>query len=844
MARGTEIVAAIAQQPFWLNDNQFVTVRPIAVIENERLGPVREGDYPNRELCWWLIRGISPQQELVPGRLIVGRVEEAAQFDPKDSDKDKFQFEWDSVRLGGLRNVIEIVDGPKNLDRRDLINRANALELDHPPTSLILVRLGERIYGPFKAEWEYRGRYLITLFKPQSSLETTVFDAARVQKDPGFITRHRILLSACDQPLNKSIDTFSPSYHILTWERFEALQQNEALERIRLYSDDEVVRQVAKQVLPRKRLRDFMQEWKDVSQVYLTTQDHLGPNDVVDVFKFLNTRLTGQTEAVEELVESILDSGVLENQIERAITNRARLHIETHTAKLSAEVEEKINNLRQQEQDLIHQIGRLTNDLERRRRQEEAQLEADLQQQRLGFEQWKATENTSIEQARADIAQQRQILEEGLKEVAARFVNNRQELLKDFLSMSPFLTQIGVLTANANEYHASTATEKPSAMTAPPPLLEPPAFLKEISSVRGLEKEEAFFNRFKEHVANAGFRFRPLDLVAFHLSVKCGDLTILGGYSGTGKSSLPVLYAQALAGDESRYLAVDVSPSWLEPGDLLGRANLLEEKFQPAATGLFEHLVWAAMETERNGRDSGLWMICLDEMNLAQPEHYFSGFLQALPRAGQQRSVGVFSPSAVCRADPWREWARIPLNSNLRFIGTVNYDETTKPLSQRLRDRANELRLEAVPFGSLQRTASTSSVTPPSGAPVTVASFDSWTCDMTLTGQAASVIDAMQQPLAVLGSPLTPRRYQAIARFVASAGNLCSAEEAFDMQLRQRVLSQVRGIFRAESRRALDDLRSILENHGSTFSGALQLLERIAAESAQAIDFDAFEVDA
>jgi hypothetical protein len=115
---------------------------------------------------------------------------------------------------------------------------------------------------------------------------------------------------------------------------------------------------------------------------------------------------------------------------------------------------------------------------------------------------------------------------------------------------------------------------------------------------------------------------------------------------------------------------------------------------------------------------------------------------------------------------------------------------------------------------------------------------------MTLTGQAASVIDAMQQPLAVLGSPLTPRRYQAIARFVASAGNLCSAEEAFDMQLRQRVLSQVRGIFRTESRRALDDLRSILESHGSSFSGALQLLERIAAESAQAIDFDAFEVDA
>ena len=40
-----------------------------------------------------------------------------------------------------------------------------------------------------------------------------------------------------------------------------------------------------------------------------------------------------------------------------------------------------------------------------------------------------------------------------------------------------------------------------------------------------------------------------MDLVAFHVSVKISDLTVLGGVSGTGKSSLPRLYAQALAGE-------------------------------------------------------------------------------------------------------------------------------------------------------------------------------------------------------------------------------------------------------------------------------------------------------
>ena len=63
-------------------------------------------------------------------------------------------------------------------------------------------------------------------------------------------------------------------------------------------------------------------------------------------------------------------------------------------------------------------------------------------------------------------------------------------------------------------------------------------------------REVGFFKRFGKHVEASGFKHRRLDLAAFHLSVKCNDLTVLGGLPGTGKSSLPRLYAEALAGDE------------------------------------------------------------------------------------------------------------------------------------------------------------------------------------------------------------------------------------------------------------------------------------------------------
>jgi len=837
MTRGTEIVAAIAQQPFWSNENQFATVTPIAVLNNTRLEPVRAGDYPNRNLCWWLIRGIAPQKEVIPGRLVVGRIEEAGGFDPKDPDKDKFQLAWESAKLAGTKSIVEILDGPQNLDPRDLINRGDAINLDHPPSSLVLVRLGDRIYGPFKAEHEQKGRqFKISLAKPQSNEQTNIFDTARIHTDPGFISISHLSLSADDKPGNKSSDIFFASYQLLSWDRFETLQR-EALDRIRLYTDEEIVRQAAKQVLSRKRLRDFLPEWTTIRDVYLASQDSTGTTAAADVFKALNARLTCQSEAVEEILQSILDSGVLDKRIESAIEARTTGHIESHAAKLNAQVEERINQLRQEEETLGQTVQHLDNELERKRRHEEARLELELNQRRQEFEDWTATEQAAIGRERDDIDTKRQVLEEGLREASNRFKENRSELVRDFLSLSPFLMQL----AGPTKPEPGSATHD-KAETPRPVHAEPPAFIREVQGLKGVEDEKTFFLRFQDHVSNAGFRFRLLDLVAFHLSVKCGDLTILGGLSGTGKSSLPVLYAQALAGDENRFLAVDVSPAWLEPGDLLGRPNLLKEKFQPSPTGLFEHLVWAATEKNRIDTDSGIWIVCLDEMNLAQPEHYFSGFLQALPRSGGQRSVGVFSPSTVGRDDPWRAWHRIPLNNNIRFVGTVNYDETTKPLSQRLLDRANQLQLDPVPFGSLQRTASTD-IPCPEGPPVTMASLDSWTRETTLTGRPASVIDAIQQPLAVLGSPLTPRRSQAIARFVASARDLCSAEDAFDMQLRQRVLSQLRGLFRPEARRALNEIRTILDDHGTAFAGSLKMLERIYSESTQEIDFDAFEIE-
>src|SRR5205823_11683225 len=105
-------------------------------------------------------------------------------------------------------------------------------------------------------------------------------------------------------------------------------------------------------------------------------------------------------------------------------------------------------------------------------------------------------------------------------------------------------------------------------------------------------------------------------------------LTVLAGASGTGKSSLPMLYARALAGEEIHEgrpgcLMVNVNPSWMDFRDLIGHLNTLDGRFYPAESGLFQQIICAWEEYRRSGSETGIYVSCLDEMNLSQVEHYF-----------------------------------------------------------------------------------------------------------------------------------------------------------------------------------------------------------------------------
>ncbi|WP_031528163.1 hypothetical protein [Dyadobacter crusticola] len=77
--------------------------------------------------------------------------------------------------------------------------------------------------------------------------------------------------------------------------------------------------------------------------------------------------------------------------------------------------------------------------------------------------------------------------------------------------------------------------------------------------------------------------------------------------------------------------------------------------------------------------------ILLDEANLSPLEHYWSSFYNLTDNvANSDSGMKIFLGNSEI----------IEYANNLRFIGTINYDQTTEELSPRVIDRVNIIRME------------------------------------------------------------------------------------------------------------------------------------------------------
>ena len=352
------------------------------------------------------------------------------------------------------------------------------------------------------------------------------------------------------------------------------------------------------------------------------------------------------------------------------------------------------------------------------------------------------------------------------------------------------------------------------------------------------------------------------DIRAFLAGMSVSRLLILQGMSGTGKSSLPRIFSEAISGFNR---LIPVESSWRDRNELLGYYNDFNKKFNAKSF---------TIELYRSSKERCQEIptfIVLDEMNLARIEYYFSDFLAILQEpdhdkwlielvSSDMRTLPMELPESVKakmkKEDPsifaiWEKIERsrqgdlkaetsdedkekltvyldklgqltgakslidgrkIRVTDNIWFVGTANRDESTFEISDKVYDRAQVVSLNRKGVPEKQYT-------PTSVKNISVSDLEKLFEDAIRNNKhKKEVEDRLNELDGVLmehfdmsfGNRIVTQTINFVAVFVAAGGKL---EDALDYQISTKIL---RKVITSDDEEALLELKSATTDYQET----------------------------
>jgi nitrate reductase cytochrome c-type subunit len=194
---------------------------------------------------------------------------------------------------------------------------------------------------------------------------------------------------------------------------------------------------------------------------------------------------------------------------------------------------------------------------------------------------------------------------------------------------------------------------------------------------------EGFCERYRNYAASRLRLYYDIDILRYFVAaLGACRLIILQGISGTGKTSLPYSFGKYLMLDST---IAAVQPAWRDRTELFGYFNEFTKVFNETE---FLRAVYEA----NYFKDPHV--IVLDEMNIARVEYYFAEMLSVLemPRSDEWLIDIV---TTVWDNDPCLiNSGKIKINQNTWFVGTINNDDSTFAVADKVYDRAIPIDLD------------------------------------------------------------------------------------------------------------------------------------------------------
>ncbi len=353
-----------------------------------------------------------------------------------------------------------------------------------------------------------------------------------------------------------------------------------------------------------------------------------------------------------------------------------------------------------------------------------------------------------------------------------------------------------------------------------------PVSFPDLSPVAGSPNEKQLLKYTADYIKGQKLYFPERVLYAFHTALKVNDispLVVLAGISGTGKSELPRRYAEGMG---LHFVILPVQPRWDSPQDLFGFYNYLEGRYKATELAramvqfeLYNRDLWPLPEDWNHDCSDRMLLVLLDEMNLARVEYYFSEFLSRLEfRRGidledVKKRAGAEIPLEMGSLSEGEKPIRLFPGQNILFSGTMNEDETTQALSDKVLDRACVMR-----FGRPKKIMEQVNVpeTSPSENGLTFDQWRSWLKEKNSLSEKDKVnrwINDINDAMDNVGRPFAHRVIKAIQSYVANYPDWVPNRIGVAMadQIEQRIMPKLRGIEIEDANQPLTRIRSIIE---------------------------------
>lgn len=295
------------------------------------------------------------------------------------------------------------------------------------------------------------------------------------------------------------------------------------------------------------------------------------------------------------------------------------------------------------------------------------------------------------------------------------------------------------------------------------------------------------------------------DIINIYISIAQNFITIFSGEPGTGKTSMCNIVAETLGllhyGEElNRFVSVSVERGWSSKRDLIGYYNPLTRKYDKSNGKIYDAL--RVLDVERD-KSKYPFIIMLDEANLSPIEYYWADFMRLTDRSSLN--------DMYINIGAERE---LYVPETLKFVATINTDQTTETLSPRLIDRACIIKLPKVEPKNNDDASSVSTE---------IITWDNFVKTFSKTAELNPITQKGIREIYKLfndyGMSVSPRTQLGIKNYVVSAQeimedepNTLAREKALDFAVVQKLLPKINGYYSVYER-FFDSLKQLCKEY-------------------------------